>query len=254
MGLYENAELISKNARRAMEMCNRIYAGGSKAAAKDLDRTFRYFRLRPTTNGITVYSVLDYAPMRGVSKNADELEDFLITLKGHIPKLLSESANTEELLCTLKELGFNERIKRKEDELEEDIQASFIRDMLAGNMDYAGISFLASELNLEDDKRFDVVGCRDNVLYIFELKKGRTKSIFEQLNRYRDQVNEYKEAFEKVLSVYPLAQLDHINEVKAVAVMKWAENSAVPWEELAEKNNAEVWFFKPSLTYNKINH
>ena len=211
----------------------------------------KYFHLRPTSNGITIVSTLPDAPMRGISaKNADDLIVKLKSIHNTLAKLLSD--DNEQVLETLKDLGFKKRGRKSL--LEEDAQAAFIRGMIANESAYQGIQFVASELNLEDKNRFDIVGYRpdNNTLYLFELKKGRTTAAVNQAARYCTHVAEHKEVFEKLLSAYPNRSVGSFSEIKGIAVMEYAENSKdSTWNTNANQSGIEIWMYCNALSFPK---
>lgn len=214
------------------------------------------FHLRPTSNGVTIVSTLPYAAMRGVSIKCSELGTKLDILSEHFNKLVGVDEYQAKQL--LHDLGFQQRLRKYKSidfALEEDIQAHFIRGMLDNQAYYDGIQFVASELNLEDSNRFDVIGIKDNCVYIFELKKGRTTAIFEQIGRYIEHFNQYGDEFSSLIQSYPNLRLPNIkiNEVKGIAVMRYAENSSsTKWESLIMQHQIDVWFYKEAISFYKL--
>lgn len=216
------------------------------------------FHLRPTSVGVTIVSTLPYAPMRGISipstSLATEFTRTLETLAGNFGKLMGEDEQAaKEILRTM---GFKERQSAGANgDREEDVQAAFIRGIIAKEPDYEGIQFVASELNLEDNNRFDVVGVKDDCLYLFELKNGRTTAVFEQVSRYLAHVQENWDVFTALLQCYPnlTAPIAQIQDIKGIAVMRYAHNSpASTWKTLIRKHDVDVWFFRQSITFEKL--
>ncbi|MBO4913910.1 MAG: hypothetical protein J5449_01775 [Oscillospiraceae bacterium] len=235
----------------------------ARDAYADMPESFRkYFHLRPTSDNITIVSTLPYAPMRGLSVSPDDLSERLSAIQKKLPSLLSMSDTSGDLL---RELGFQAR--RGKRALEEDIQASFIRGMLDNESEYQGIAFVASELTLGDNKRFDVVGFKDDTLYIFELKRARTVTAAPQVKAYCELVMEHRDSFERVLFVYPNRIVPHFNRVKGIAVMSYAENSDLKtWKDWCKAASSltpsqkcspdisgiDIWLFQQALAFKKL--
>ncbi len=211
----------------------------------------KYFHLRPTSSGITIVSTLPDAPMRGIPlKNADELKNTLEHLGDLLPKLVSD--DYEQVAETLRPLGFKKRSKKSI--REEDVQATFIRGMIAQESAYQNIRFVASELTLEKTMRFDVVGYRssDDTLFLFEVKKGRTTDATNQVAEYRRHIEAYREKFAKVLSVYPNLSVSSFSNIKCVAVMEFDENSPESiWENTVTAHDVDIWMYDRELNFPK---
>ena len=212
----------------------------------------KYFHLRPTSQGITIVSTLPEAPMRGIStKNAEDLKNKLTLIDAALSKLVSDDPSLRKEILT--SLGFKTRATQSR--REEDAQAAFIRGMLSNDPMYEGIQFVASELCLEKSNRFDVVGLKDDTLFIFELKRNRTTLIADQSMRYYDHINQYRQEFDAFLSVYPTLPNISFNHVKEITVMRHAENSPrSKWEDYSKTSTIDVWLFEESLTFDKINY
>jgi len=117
---------------------------------------------------------------------------------------------------------------------------------------YEGISFVASELILADkSSRFDIVGYKDGTLYIFEMKKDRTFAGLTQTAGYANLINENKAPFLNVLRNYPHCPVDNFDKVTAVAVMRYAENSAKLLEDKAMTAGIDLWFYERSIALRK---
>lgn len=213
---------------------------------------WRCFHLRPTSEGVTIVSTLPYAPMRGVSVKLANLEGKLDIISENFNKIVSiNEKQAKQQLCNL---GFQER-SLVDKTLEEDIQASFIRGMIDKEFAYDDIQFIASELNLEDANRFDVVGIKKDCIYIFELKKERTTAVFQQVSKYIDHFNQYRNEFFALLQNYPNLSLPitQIREIKGISVMKYAGNSPLTkWEPLINQHQIDVWFYKESISFHKL--
>lgn len=210
-----------------------------------------YFHLRPTSKGITIVSTLPDAPMRGISvKNADGLQNTLERLGTLLPHLVD--ANSAQVVETLRPLGFKKRSKKSF--REEDVQATFIRRMIAHDPACQNIQFVASELTLARAMRFDVVGYRpsDDTLFLFEMKKGRETSATTQVLNYRRHIEEHRDNFAKVLSVYPNFPVSGFSSIKCVTVMKFYENSPESvWENTVTAHDVDIWMYDSELHFPK---
>lgn len=254
--MEEMVERIIQNARDASTILKRL-----NEKLKNQSLLWEYFHLRPTSNGVTIVSHHPLAPMRGADCTVETLEDTLLKLNGHLSTLAAEYPDEEKLYKFLDDSGFKHRSKRTEKELEEDVQADFISGMISHGTEYEGIHFLSSELILRDEdteqqNRFDVVGYKNHILYIFELKRERTTAIYAQMNRYRTHFESHSQEFKKLLAAYPRTAcpetVEKIEAVKYVAVMKHAQLSPHDW--MAETKNAcvDTWFFRPALAFHKL--
>ena len=222
------------------------------------DSLRRHFHLRPTNSGITIVSTLPFSPMRGLTdiKNKNDLLNKLNQIHDNIKKICS--VNEGEASTILEEIGFSKRNVKKEQYIEEDIQALMIRSMSkdenlriklkAKNK----IQFIASELIFEGGKnRVDVVGFDGVDLYLFELKKGRTTKV-DQVKRYVDYYSDSKNLIilQELLKTYPINPVEKFQTIKGVMVMQYAENSDKNmWNKLATDNSIKILFFEKSLSY-----
>ena len=231
--------------------------------SKVSDSFRKNFHLRPTENNITIVSTLPYAPMRGLVVAPEDLPKKLSEIKKKLPSLLSQSeSKCQEIL---QEIGFPER--KNKSALEENIQALFIRGMINGEEEYQGIRFIASELTLGDRKRFDVVGYKNDTLYIFELKRSRDTKAAPQAKTYSKYVMANIDSFKKVLAFYPNFPVTCFKQVKGIAVMPYAERTRYQtweeWRKAAERlqpskkhtldiSDIDIWLFKESLAFTKL--
>lgn len=253
--MEEVIKKIIKNAEGTSEVLN-----GLNGKLKNQGRLWKYFHLRPTSNGVTVVSHHPLAPMRGTNCTVDELEETLLKLDGQLNTLAAEYPDVEKSYNLLDVSGFKRRGEQEGKELEEDIQAAFISGMVSQGAEYEGIQFLASELILQDEdvkqqNRFDVVGFKENTLYIFELKRERVTTIYEQINRYRTHFESHIQEFKKLLAAYPrtvCSEAVEIKSVKYIAVMKYAELSQYNWSEKSKNAGVDTWFFHPALAFHKL--
>lgn len=229
----DTVERIYENAKAAKS----IYEG------LNLDNNFnKCFHLRPTGSGITIVSTLPYAPMRGKSVSKEKLEETLLLLNKDFRRICCE--DTDKAFEVLEKLDYKKRTPPKSD-LEENIQAEFIKGLLSEQSDYDGVTFITSELVLADESnRFDVVGFKNGILYIFELKKGRTFSALPQVSGYVKFVKENKDIFKRILSVYPNYSVNDFSDVKGIAVMEYAANVTPKLREDAVKNDVGFSAFK----------
>jgi len=203
------------------------------------------FHLRPTTGGITIVSTLPHAPMRGVDVSIDQLDKRLKSISNQMDALLS--VNKKTVTDNLNKLGF--KIKKSEVFREENVQAMFIQGMVLGQEIYEGIDFVASELNLNVENRFDIVGIKDNTLYIFELKKGRTLRCVKQTANYVKLVKDNEAAFKKVLSDYPHNPVSAFENVRGIAVMRYAANATEKLIKSANEKGVGLWYYEQAITF-----
>ena len=243
----QSAERIIANAAK----CQTIYQGFCQNC-QQLPRFARSFHLRPTGDGVTIVSTLPYAPMRGIAVSCAGLDQALRALDRDLSQL--PQAQAGRAAAQLSAHGFHVRANPN-DSLEEAAQAAFIRGMIEGEPQYEGIQFLASELNLEEANRLDVVGVKENILYLFELKKGRTTRVFQQVAGYVRHVQHYLPLFQRLLQSYPaLCQVPALQAVQGVAVLRQAENTRqAAWTQSIQDTGVSVWFYRPALAFEKWN-
>lgn len=225
------------------------------------DEIIKYFHLRPTNSGFTIVTTLSGYEMRGRSE----------TSKEGLIKALEEISDKYRVLVSIdekkrkkamKDLGFKKRVKRGIGhgiDLEEVIQATMINTMsddhnLAKALGVQKVEFIASEVILKKG-RVDIIGFDRGakILYLFELKKGRTLKVEQALNYVKHyESKEVRGELENLLQVYPINAVDEINKIKGVMVMKYAGNSdCSKWEEIKEKTGIDILFYEPSLSYSK---
>jgi len=238
MGMEENTKSIVNNAIMAENTLKKLF--------EDWDGDEKIFRslihLRPTTSGVTVVSTVPGFHMRGLNMNkADELEEILTKLKN--------------LLCTndkrslLEKLKFDQKESRSKNELEEDVQAFLIRDMIINPSKYHEIQFVASEFDLLEmeprRKRADVIGYKDSVLYDIELKRERLTEVVTQARKYTDFLSDNIQEYEKRLAAFPYSVIEKVNEVKGIALMPkstgkiWADK-VNGWKE----KHIDLWYYE----------
>ena len=237
---------------------------------KNRELLWEQFHLRPTSTGITVVSNNLRYPMRGVSVGTDALEGLLLDLDGEAVRLLGAGLLDADQRARLGEimerLGFQTREEAEKEaagprvELLEHVQARFISGMIRGGAEYAGIRFLASELILPDadaekQGRFDVVGYKDGTLYLFEIRRERETEAYDRLARYRDYYEAHAADFDRLLGAYPrtaCTDLVSLHALRCVAVMRYAANSPVDWQEKSNAAGADTWFFESSYSFRKL--
>jgi len=233
------------------------------------------FHLRPTKSGITLVSTLPYAPMRGISLSAAAVTPLLNEITKKINVLLG--LDTKKALALLESWNFklreidvyfgldeedavaflenrNFEILETVSFMEENAQALFIKGMILKQEMYEGIHFVASELELAGkSSRFDIVGYKDNTLYIFEMKKGRKVAGLAQTAGYAKLINENKHHFLSVLTHYPHCSIDNFNKIIPVAVMGYAANAVSQLTAKAKEAEVALWFYERSITLRKTN-
>lgn len=232
-------ENIASNAKTAQEVW-KDFAHNEKLC--------ECFHLRPTKSGITLVSTLPYAPMRGIPVKAIELKPLLENIAKRTNVLLG--VNAEKSLALLEEWGFKRR--KSNAFLEENAQALFIQGMILKQDMYEGIEFVASELVLAKNScRFDVVGYKNDTLYIFELKKGRKTGGLTQTADYAELINENKECYLEVLRNYPHCAVNDYKEFRPIAVMRYASNSVTQLVNSAKEAGVGIWFYERSIALRK---
>jgi len=232
-------DLITENAKEAKKAW-KMFAHQEKLRES--------FHLRPTTSGVTIVSTLPNAPMRGIEIKARELAEKLEGIVKHKELLLS--VDPEKVRICLSDIGFKSR--RTTACREEDVQAMFIRGMISDQESYENIKFVASELTLDRQHRFDVVGYKDGVLFIFELKIARSFEGIGQTAQYVDFVRENKAEFLKVLSCYPHYSVTDFDSVQGIAVLRYAANATSKLAIIAKKVNTGLWYYEPALSFQKV--
>ncbi|MCF7870365.1 MAG: hypothetical protein K9M01_04540 [Candidatus Omnitrophica bacterium] len=230
----------------------------------DNEKIKNYFHLRPTNSGITIVSTLPDYEMRGITgiKTKKDLFSILNNINNEYAKITS--LNPERKREVMEKLQFKSRSKEKpKNILEEKIQATMINTMskdrnlpakLGSQNKY--IHFIASELILEKGpNRVDIVGYDEKDIYLFELKKARTKKI-DQVANY---VNYYKqqpqiEVLKKLLANYPINPVKKFDNIKGIMVMEDADNSEgrSDWKKPAKEQGIKILFYSSSLKYRNI--
>lgn len=234
------------------------------------DKFNRTFHIRPNIDSFTIVSTLPVAPMRGlVCKTEAKLKTELEFLHREIDSFCTE--DDKKVLAKLKERGFKRRGGERPDiagekaktQLEEDIQVRFIRSMLAGEPDYKGIEFVASEFIIQyGDKtagkkvlRADVVGfdAKNQSLWVFELKKGRETGAIRQVMEYVDIICAEINMFSEIISNHPNVKnppaVLNADKIVPVTVMRHAENLKEEKyrNQMALHPRVRLWFFKDAL-------
>ena len=203
---------------------------------------------------------------RTINSRKESLKDTLLSLDEYLDTLADAESDKEKFCRELNSFDFPRRGKDTE---EEKIQAAFISGMISRDAEYEGIHFLASELILLDENnpkrnRFDVVGYKNHILYIFELKpdgyketkRKRDEGIFDQIIRYRDHFDANSQKFKTLFAAYPRIAcpetVEKIETVKYIAVMKEEQLSTHDWMEEAKNARVDVWLFRSALAFRKV--
>lgn len=227
----------------------------------------KYFHLRPTQSGVTIYTTNPIMAMRGVdvkNKNRDlaaKLQKKVNDISKSYDRLLSD--DIYKAVEEYKKLGFKEREKKMSGRLEEYYQAVMINEMgddvnLQNKLRLkAPIRFVGSEIILEKGKhRIDIVGFEEieKKLYLLELKKDRTEKV-EQVANYVDYYSEGEASvvFKDLLKVYPGVSSVQFKVIRGVMVMRIAENmTEEKWFQKAAQHNVDILFFKESIKFEKV--
>ena len=235
----ETVDKIAKNAKTARDVWDNF--------AHD-EKLHECFHLRPTSSGIAVISTLSYAPMRGILVKPNMLKNKLDEIAKSTDVLLGVDEEKSKIL--MEKWGFNSR--KSEAFREENAQALFIQGMILKQEMYEGIDFVASELVLAGkSSRFDIIGYKDGTLYIFEMKKDRELAGLNQTAEYEKLVNENKALYLDVLKNYPHCHVADFKKVNAIAVMRYASNSAARLAKMANEAGVGLWFYERSITLRK---
>lgn len=153
----------------------------------------RYLDFRPKAYGITLVSLFDFAPMRGLQVNPKNIRAVLNMLKRRQDFLISPAKSDEEKIEILQAIGFKTRANNNEEYLEEDVQAFLAREILsysdkdmpqriANSCNFSGLKYLTSEFEWSGDgvDRVDILCCDKENYYkilVIELKKIRTTQL-----------------------------------------------------------------------------
>jgi hypothetical protein len=235
-------ERTAENARRG-----KAYLDDAKYAG-----LWNSFCLYPNQDNITIYALLPDAPTRGIICTPEVLDDLAAALDAH---------GEFEYERDLKPLGFRKKANPPAGGyLEEDVQARFCREMLAGGEQYGGIKFVAMELNVPEyhntktnkagtEGRIDVAGIKNNTLYLFELKKKRENAAYDQVREYGQQVRDNLAEYSKLLQFYPNMGGITIEEIKSVAVMPYSEN-----HHLKSPDDIADWLFEVPFDHGLVFH
>lgn len=257
--MKESFDKITANAKAASETLASL-----KGQLKHPEKLWTYFHLRPTTAGINIISTLGYAPMRAIMCTPDELSGAIQALDDKADWLTADNPDIAKALDDLAELGMQSSVSAGGPALD-DVQAAFITEMNESQNAYGNLKFVASELalpKLSDEKgsyRFDVVAYDDGCVYFIELKSGRSKAAFKQMDEYMTGMVKEENAMKELFGAYPLTapgtegiQLGDFKKVQGVVVMPEAENSRLNWQEISTEHNLEVWFYQTALVFRKF--
>jgi hypothetical protein len=189
------------------------------------------YYLRPKGDSkIEIVSLKPERPMNGVEEKADVVED------------------------TYRNRNSIEFPKRNDaiTYYEADVQAAFIRGMINGDGDFKGFKFVAAEFVLVGkNTRIDVVGIKNNTLYIFEIK-GDVKDT-KKYNKAFSQASEYCEiikneanweSYKSLLKFYPNMRDVSFDYIKPIAVLPVAKKHYL----YSEYEKSAYWLFKGEKT------
>lgn len=186
-----------------------------------------FILLRPVEKGVTIYSLEAEHPMRGNS------------VKCEITKINQ----------AIKDAEFEDRGKVAANGFrEDDVQARFGLGLINDEEQFEGIKFVTTEFLLEKaNKRIDVLGVKEDTLYIFELKKSTTNKVFEQMEAYKKELSaDYEKTYQQILKYYPNMQERYITKFEAIAVM--------PWSEHTKLKNENMWLYEVPFCDKMIFH
>jgi len=181
---------------------------------RNIPRKLRnYLDFRPKATGITLVSLFDFAPMRGINVNGNNIKSIMETLTKEQDFLLSPNKDDDKKRAILEALNFKSRAAATEEYLEEDVQAFLVREILSSEdsakniaqkiieeCKFSSLKYLASEFEWSEQgkkDRVDVLCCDSgdyNKLLIVELKKVRTTKLEQAryLKIFRKHENEIK--------------------------------------------------------------
>jgi len=187
----------------------------------------KYTGLRPVTDGVTVYSLEPEHPMRGNTVACDV-----------------DTINRELEVLQIKD----RKNPAAEGFREDEVQVRFCRGMIDEEEQFEGIKFVTAEFVLENsNKRIDVLGVKDDTLYIFELKRKRETNVFIQMEEYREELcSKYEGLYGEILKYYPEMEGRNIKNFVATAVMPWAENMRL--------TNNNMWLYEENFNENIVFH
>ena len=257
--MKESFDKIVANAKAASEALASL-----QGQLKHPEKLWTYFHLRPTTAGVNVISTLGYAPMAAILCTQDELAGTIQALDDKADWLTADNPDVAKALDDLASLGLQSAVSAGGPALD-NIQAAFITEMNQSQEAYGNLKFVASELalpRLTNDKgsyRFDVVAYDDGCVYFIELKSGRSKAAFTQMDEYMTGMVKEEDALKELLGAYPLTapgtsgiELADFQKVQGIVAMPEAENSRLNWQEISTEHNLEVWFYQTALVFRKF--
>ncbi|MFH1061884.1 MAG: hypothetical protein V1747_03240 [Candidatus Omnitrophota bacterium] len=196
-----------------------------------------YLDFRSKATGITLVSLFDFAPMRGINVNSDNIKFIMETLTKEQDFLLSPNKDDDKKRAILEKLKFKSRLATKEEYLEEDVQAFLVREILSSENNAKNIAqkiieecklsslkYLASEFEWSEQgkkDRVDILCCDGgdyNKLLIIELKKVRTTKL-EQA-RYLKIFKEHETEIKKFVAVLTGKEVDACRtDIKIIYLM-----------------------------------
>ncbi|MDR2295491.1 MAG: hypothetical protein LBD95_01720 [Clostridiales Family XIII bacterium] len=186
-------------------------------------------------------------------------------LNDALPKIKSADRNEAEKI--LKDFGFDKRKNEKNEPLEEDAQAAFVRDVIVNKFD--GFTFIATEFVLfgfggknGGEKRPDVFVLREGILYDVELKnkrKGPSEKAgmgYSAITQAQEYVAHMKEPdnydkYIRCLAAFPNGTSGEIKDIRGVALVPATASggSSGTLEAAAKAAGVELWTFDKDKDY-----
>lgn len=188
-----------------------------------------YLDFRPKATGITLVSFFDFAPMRGLEMNSKNVKEILTQLKKQQDFLLSPNKDEQEKIEKIGKFGFLAKSNKKEEYLEEDIQAFLIREILSSSdkdipqriakiCGFSGLKYLTSEFEWSDKGKIDRIDilCCDKLNYnrvvILELKKIRTTKLSQA--RYFKTLKDNESSLKELISALTSKEFDKKDSIE----------------------------------------
>lgn len=226
---------------------------------------YTYFHLRPTRSGITLYSTLPGAAMRGVGGGnfkqgqvgIDDVLSVFSLIEGCRPKV-----PVMEMHKVLLEGGFLKSTTPVHIANEDCLQAEMINGMISGKPEYEGMKFIGSEIIVdgtdsdERGNRFDIVALRGDVLCVFELKIKRENQVNRQVEGYKAVVRDPRKAalLNDLLEHYPVfpPRSEVGRDIDCRRASYYIVMPGNGFGNVTAENGNHYWFYEtPSLTFHK---
>lgn len=222
--------------------------------------------VRPTQSGLTVVSLFDWYPMRGVTignRDAEKARTLLGRFNEQARQLTAVSWTTEKKADLMAALGFKvEKPRGGDGFLEREVQAAIIRDLRVGpSSRWAGdiasavgltgpVRYLTSELMWSGwagkPNRADIL-CLDQHggVVVVELKRGRQRD-FDQVKAYERVLGEHWVSLGRFVEALTEDQLADKPKVRTLFVLAGADSEREDWENHVGSTN--ILFFKRTFT------